>query len=40
MDLSIRYVMQGANESRCLHDGTWSNPPPLCKGTAGIPAKC
>uniref|UniRef100_A0A665VDA1 Beta-2-glycoprotein 1 n=1 Tax=Echeneis naucrates TaxID=173247 RepID=A0A665VDA1_ECHNA len=25
------YVMQGANESRCLHDGTWSNPPPLCK---------
>ncbi|XP_070844998.1 beta-2-glycoprotein 1-like [Chaetodon trifascialis] len=25
------YVMQGANESRCLDDGTWSNPPPLCK---------
>ncbi|KAM3624423.1 uncharacterized protein V6R79_023223 [Siganus canaliculatus] len=25
------YVMQGANESHCLHDGTWSNPPPLCK---------
>ncbi|XP_062243068.1 beta-2-glycoprotein 1-like [Platichthys flesus] len=25
------YVMQGANESRCLHDGSWSNPPPLCK---------
>ncbi|CAK6953320.1 LOW QUALITY PROTEIN: beta-2-glycoprotein 1-like [Scomber scombrus] len=25
------YVMQGANESRCLHDGTWSNQPPLCK---------
>ncbi|XP_054460159.1 beta-2-glycoprotein 1-like [Anoplopoma fimbria] len=25
------YVMQGANESSCLHDGTWSNPPPLCK---------
>ncbi|KAM9856961.1 beta-2-glycoprotein 1-like [Aulostomus maculatus] len=25
------YVMQGANESRCLPDGTWSNPPPLCK---------
>ncbi|XP_068448767.1 beta-2-glycoprotein 1-like [Clinocottus analis] len=25
------YVMQGANESRCSHDGTWSNPPPLCK---------
>lgn len=29
-----RYVMLGANESRCLHDATWSNPPPLCKGTA------
>ncbi|XP_008418598.1 beta-2-glycoprotein 1-like [Poecilia reticulata] len=26
------YVMVGANESRCLHDGTWSHPPPLCKG--------
>lgn len=25
------YVMLGANESRCLHDGTWSNPPPVCK---------
>ncbi|XP_028273405.1 beta-2-glycoprotein 1-like [Parambassis ranga] len=25
------YVIQGANESRCLHDGTWSHPPPLCK---------
>ncbi|XP_056264532.1 beta-2-glycoprotein 1-like [Pseudoliparis swirei] len=25
------YVMQGANESICSHDGTWSNPPPLCK---------
>ncbi|KAM8879615.1 beta-2-glycoprotein 1-like isoform 1-T1 [Spinachia spinachia] len=25
------YVMLGANESRCLHDATWSNPPPLCK---------
>lgn len=25
------YVMVGANESRCLHDGTWSNQPPLCK---------
>ncbi|KAE8300732.1 CUB and sushi domain-containing protein 3 CUB and sushi multiple domains protein 3 [Larimichthys crocea] len=25
------YVMQGANESKCLHDGTWSNQPPLCK---------
>ncbi|XP_028296412.1 beta-2-glycoprotein 1-like [Gouania willdenowi] len=25
------YVMMGANESRCLQDGTWSNPPPLCK---------
>ncbi|XP_024914252.1 beta-2-glycoprotein 1 [Cynoglossus semilaevis] len=25
------YVMQGANESRCLHDGTWSSPPPMCK---------
>nr|XP_046265007.1 beta-2-glycoprotein 1-like [Scatophagus argus] len=25
------YVVQGANESRCLHDGTWSNPPPRCK---------
>uniref|UniRef100_A0A673CDU7 Beta-2-glycoprotein 1 n=2 Tax=Sphaeramia orbicularis TaxID=375764 RepID=A0A673CDU7_9TELE len=25
------YIMQGANESRCLHDGTWSNPPPTCK---------
>ncbi|XP_026215265.1 beta-2-glycoprotein 1-like [Anabas testudineus] len=28
------YVMQGANESRCLHDGTWSNPPPLCKAVS------
>uniref|UniRef100_A0A3B3TI89 Beta-2-glycoprotein 1 n=1 Tax=Poecilia latipinna TaxID=48699 RepID=A0A3B3TI89_9TELE len=28
----FRYVMVGANESRCLHDGTWSHPPPLCKG--------
>lgn len=28
----FRYVMLGANESRCLHDGTWSHPPPLCKG--------
>ncbi|KAM7393974.1 hypothetical protein PAMP_020803 [Pampus punctatissimus] len=26
------YVLIGANESKCLHDGTWSNPPPLCKG--------
>ncbi|KAF7653228.1 hypothetical protein LDENG_00085790 [Lucifuga dentata] len=25
------YVMVGANESRCLHDSTWSHPPPLCK---------
>ncbi|XP_069024374.1 beta-2-glycoprotein 1-like [Embiotoca jacksoni] len=25
------YVMQGANESSCLHDGTWSQPPPRCK---------
>ncbi|KAM9314806.1 beta-2-glycoprotein 1-like [Pholidichthys leucotaenia] len=25
------YVMVGANESRCLQDGTWSHPPPLCK---------
>ncbi|KAK2815946.1 hypothetical protein Q5P01_026413 [Channa striata] len=25
------YVLQGANESRCLHNGTWSDPPPLCK---------
>ncbi|XP_010766479.1 beta-2-glycoprotein 1 [Notothenia coriiceps] len=25
------YVMQGANESSCLHDGTWSNQAPLCK---------
>ncbi|XP_061588433.1 beta-2-glycoprotein 1-like [Cololabis saira] len=25
------YVMQGSNESLCLHDGTWSHPPPLCK---------
>lgn len=25
------YVMQGANESLCLHDGTWSHPPPICK---------
>uniref|UniRef100_A0A674PRW8 Beta-2-glycoprotein 1 n=1 Tax=Takifugu rubripes TaxID=31033 RepID=A0A674PRW8_TAKRU len=25
------YVMLGANESRCLPDGNWSNPPPLCK---------
>uniref|UniRef100_A0A3Q2GH36 Beta-2-glycoprotein 1 n=1 Tax=Cyprinodon variegatus TaxID=28743 RepID=A0A3Q2GH36_CYPVA len=30
----IRYVMVGANESRCLHDGTWSNPPPVCKGVS------
>lgn len=30
----IRYVMQGSNESRCLHDGTWSHPPPLCKGSS------
>ncbi|XP_070684505.1 beta-2-glycoprotein 1-like [Pempheris klunzingeri] len=28
------YVMQGANESMCLHDGTWSNPPPLCKAVS------
>lgn len=27
--------MQGANESSCLHDGTWSNQAPLCKGTGG-----
>ncbi|XP_043969758.1 beta-2-glycoprotein 1-like [Gambusia affinis] len=26
------YVMIGANESRCLHNGAWSHPPPLCKG--------
>ncbi|CAL8329542.1 unnamed protein product [Lota lota] len=25
------YVMNGANESSCLADGTWSHPPPLCK---------
>uniref|UniRef100_A0A8D3B7L4 Beta-2-glycoprotein 1 n=1 Tax=Scophthalmus maximus TaxID=52904 RepID=A0A8D3B7L4_SCOMX len=25
------YVMLGANESSCLHNGTWSDPPPLCK---------
>ncbi|XP_076027282.1 beta-2-glycoprotein 1-like [Genypterus blacodes] len=25
------YLMIGANESRCLHDGSWSHPPPLCK---------
>ncbi|XP_033830476.1 beta-2-glycoprotein 1-like [Periophthalmus magnuspinnatus] len=25
------YVMQGSNSSSCLHDGTWSNPPPMCK---------
>ncbi|KAJ3614641.1 hypothetical protein NHX12_018212 [Muraenolepis orangiensis] len=25
------YVMNGANESSCLSDGTWSHPPPLCK---------
>uniref|UniRef100_A0A672IGA2 Beta-2-glycoprotein 1 n=1 Tax=Salarias fasciatus TaxID=181472 RepID=A0A672IGA2_SALFA len=25
------YVMIGANESRCLHDGSWSSQPPLCK---------
>ncbi|KAM8842044.1 beta-2-glycoprotein 1-like [Synchiropus picturatus] len=25
------YVMQGANESHCQHDGTWSHTPPLCK---------
>uniref|UniRef100_A0A3P8RXY8 Beta-2-glycoprotein 1 n=1 Tax=Amphiprion percula TaxID=161767 RepID=A0A3P8RXY8_AMPPE len=29
--LFIRYVMLGANESSCLHNGTWSNPPPVCK---------
>lgn len=40
MTLFIRYVMLGANESRCLHDGTWSNPPPLCKGTAKTSALC
>ncbi|XP_029916369.1 beta-2-glycoprotein 1-like [Myripristis murdjan] len=28
------YVLQGANESRCLHDGTWSHPPPLCKAVS------
>ncbi|XP_044202150.1 beta-2-glycoprotein 1-like [Thunnus albacares] len=28
------YVMQGANESRCLHDGTWSHQPPLCKAVS------
>uniref|UniRef100_A0A3B5BN51 Beta-2-glycoprotein 1 n=1 Tax=Stegastes partitus TaxID=144197 RepID=A0A3B5BN51_9TELE len=27
--LNFTYVMLGANESRCLHDGTWSNPPPV-----------
>uniref|UniRef100_A0A3Q3VWV8 Beta-2-glycoprotein 1 n=1 Tax=Mola mola TaxID=94237 RepID=A0A3Q3VWV8_MOLML len=27
----IRYVIQGASETRCLHDGTWRAPPPLCK---------
>uniref|UniRef100_A0A8C6U2Q5 Sushi domain-containing protein n=1 Tax=Neogobius melanostomus TaxID=47308 RepID=A0A8C6U2Q5_9GOBI len=25
------YVMLGANSSSCLHDSTWSHPPPLCK---------
>ncbi|CAI5679794.1 beta-2-glycoprotein 1 [Oreochromis niloticus] len=25
------YVLIGSNESRCLHDNTWSHPPPLCK---------
>ncbi|KAM3865307.1 beta-2-glycoprotein 1-like [Diretmus argenteus] len=28
------YVMEGANESRCLNDGTWSHPPPLCKAVS------
>ncbi|KAM9770767.1 LOW QUALITY PROTEIN: beta-2-glycoprotein 1-like [Menidia menidia] len=32
------YVMLGVNESRCLHDGTWSHPPPLCKAvTCSLP---
>uniref|UniRef100_A0A8C6KTX0 Beta-2-glycoprotein 1 n=1 Tax=Nothobranchius furzeri TaxID=105023 RepID=A0A8C6KTX0_NOTFU len=25
------YDLQGSNESKCLHDGTWSHPPPVCK---------
>ncbi|XP_059193296.1 beta-2-glycoprotein 1-like [Centropristis striata] len=25
------YVMQGANKSSCLPDGTWSDSPPVCK---------
>lgn len=25
------YVLEGSNVSRCLHDSTWSHPPPLCK---------
>jgi len=25
------YVMEGANESSCQHDSTWSHPPPLCR---------
>ncbi|XP_039890218.1 beta-2-glycoprotein 1-like [Simochromis diagramma] len=25
------YVLIGSNETRCLHDNTWSHPPPLCK---------
>ncbi|XP_062304143.1 beta-2-glycoprotein 1-like [Osmerus eperlanus] len=24
------YVLIGANNSQCLHDGSWSHPPPLC----------
>lgn len=25
------YVMLGSNSSSCLHDSTWSHPPPMCK---------
>ncbi|XP_036954075.1 beta-2-glycoprotein 1-like [Acanthopagrus latus] len=25
------YIMLGSNKSICLHDGSWSNPPPMCK---------
>ncbi|KAM4597531.1 beta-2-glycoprotein 1-like [Polymixia lowei] len=28
------YVMEGANETICLHDSTWSHPPPLCKAVS------
>ncbi|XP_056136928.1 beta-2-glycoprotein 1-like [Lampris incognitus] len=33
------YVMDGANESSCLADGTWSHQPPLCRAVScALPA--